>query len=106
MLSFSINRSDRKNKKLKIQLYRNNKKIKTIHIGASGHGDYPYYYNKYGRIFANKKKGQYIARHRKRENWADPLTAGFWARWILWHKQTIYDSIIDIIKTKNINYKN
>ena len=29
---------------------------------------------------------RYIARHKTTENWADPLTAGFWSRWYLWEK--------------------
>lgn len=37
------------------------------------------------------KKKNYIARHSalKTENWSDPFTAGFWARWYLWEEPSI-----------------
>ena len=36
------------------------------------------------------KKKNYIARHSKlNEDWEDPFTAGFWARWYLWSEPTI-----------------
>lgn len=104
-MKVKLTKSDNKNKKYKVILYdNNNKKIKTIHFGASGHGDYIYYNQTKGLKFANEKKGQYIARHRKRENWNDPKTAGFWARWILWNKPTLNGSKNDIKKNKNISF--
>jgi len=30
------------------------------------------------------------------QDWNDPLTKGFWSRWILWNKPTIDESINDI----------
>ena len=52
------------------------------------------------------RKKLYINRHAKNEDWTDPLTAGFWARWILWNKPTLLDSIEDVNKRfKNMKVK-
>jgi len=41
------------------------------------------------------RKRRYIARHKARENWKDPTSAGALSRYILWNKPTIYASILD-----------
>jgi hypothetical protein len=43
----------------------------------------------------DKKKDAYIARHKVNENWNDPTSAGALARYILWNKKTLTDSIAD-----------
>ena len=30
------------------------------------------------------QKEAYLKRHEKREDWDDPSTSGYWARWLLW----------------------
>lgn len=102
-MKYIIKKSTRKEKKLMVIIYDNNKKVKTIHFGAIGHGDYPFYYKTKGKQYAQYKKGQYIARHRVREDWTDKLKAGFWARYILWNKPTIKQSIEDLRKVKRMN---
>jgi hypothetical protein len=52
----------------------NNRKI---HFGAMGHDDYTVHNDV-------KRRAAYLARHRSREDWSDPTTAGFWSRWLLW----------------------
>jgi len=53
-----------------------------------------------------ERKNRYIDRHKKNENWNNPLTAGFYSRCILWNKPTITESIKDTNKRfKNINIK-
>ena len=44
-----------------------------------------------------KRKAAYISRHTN-ENWNDPTTAGALARWILWNKPTLTESISDYKK--------
>ena len=61
---------------------------KTIHFGAAGYEDFTTHKDE-------KRKARYLARH-KNENWDDPETAGFWARHLLWNKETIKDSIADL----------
>jgi len=43
------------------------------------------------------RKQRYIARHQIRENWNNPLSAGYWAKRILWNKKTITESLKDTI---------
>ena len=44
------------------------------------------------------RKKRYIDRHKARENWNDPKTAGFMSRWLLWNKPTLTESIRNINK--------
>ena len=74
--------------------YRVNIDGKNIDFGAFGYGDYTI--NK-----SDKKKNAYIARHRVREDWNNPYTAGFWSRWVLWNKPTLMGSIKDVADKLN-----
>ena len=49
-----------------------------------------------------KRKQRYLDRHKARENWDDPKTVGALARWILWNKPTIKESIKDYKKRFNL----
>ena len=64
---------------------------KTIHFGQKGASDYTKNKDK-------ERKKSYIERHRPRENWSDPLTAGFWSRYVLWNKTSLEASIRDAIR--------
>lgn len=61
---------------------------KTIHFGAKGYSDYTLHRDP-------DRKRAYDARHRVNENWKVPNSAGFFAKWILWNKQTLEESIKD-----------
>ena len=78
-----LSKSDRADKKYKVRVGN-----KTIHFGAAGYEDFTTHKDP-------KRKARYLARH-KNENWDDPETAGFWARHLLWNKDTIKDSIADL----------
>ena len=58
---------------------------KTIHFGAKGYEDFTTHKDP-------KRKANYLARH-QHENWNDPTTAGFWARHLLWNKDTLEGAI-------------
>lgn len=45
-----------------------------------------------------KRKNNYISRHRRREDWHNPRTAGFWSRWVLWNKPSLSTSFSDAVK--------
>ena len=70
----------------------NNKKYdayfpdKKISFGAAGYLDFTISKN-------TEQKKRYIERHKKNENWNNPETAGYLARFILWNKPTIKESI-------------
>ena len=65
---------------------------KRVHFGANGYGDY-IRYSRVDPLLANKKRMQYIARHGAMEQWNDPTTAATLARYILWEKPTMAESI-------------
>ena len=69
------------------------KSEKKIYFGAAGYSDMTQHKNE-GR------KNRYILRHEKNEDWSKSGidTAGFWSRWLLWHKPTIKESCEDIKK--------
>ena len=79
----NVTRSSRKDKK-----YMVNVNGRVIHFGARGYDDYTVHNDE-------RRKANYLARH-KHENWTDKTTAGFWARWLLWNKPTLAESIKDV----------
>ena len=88
-MKFTVKPSTKKDKKLMaiFDCPKCNKK-KTIHFGAAGMSDFT----------INKdpaRKERYLKRHKKRENWNNPLSAGALSRWILWNKPNLKDSIKD-----------
>ena len=102
---FVLSKSERKDKKWKVVVYKEGKKIKTINFGASGLNDY-ILYSKEEKKLANKKKSEYIARHSKlNEDWTDPYTPGFWSRFLLWEEPTLKRAVQKIRKAFGINLK-
>ena len=72
---------------------------KTIHFGQAGASDYTIHKDK-------DRKERYLARHRKNEQWDNPLTASFYATNLIWNKPTLTESIKDTNnRFKNIHIK-
>ena len=71
---------------------------RTIHFGDKNFQDFTQHKNE-------ERKRLYIARHRSREDWTNPLTSGFWARYLLWNKSSIQQSIEDIENKFKIDIK-
>ena len=82
-----IKKSSKKGKKFKAVIDGK----KTIHFGAEGYSDFTIHKDE-------ERKQRYINRHKKRENFNDPLTASFYATNVLWNKPTLKQSIADINK--------
>lgn len=78
-MKVEFSRSDNPDKKYKVVVERGDEK-KTIHFGDSHLKDYTLY----GPLEREERKRLYMARHRVRENWSDPMSAGFWSKHILW----------------------
>ena len=74
------------NKKKKYRAYFNNGKH--TDFGAVGYSDYIHHKD-------DERKGRYILRHMKNENWKDPTKAGTLSLYILWNKKTLKASIAD-----------
>ena len=56
--------------------YEGDKKIKTLHFGAIGYSDYTIHHDE-------ARRQRYIDRHRKSEDWNNPMTAGTLSLYIL-----------------------
>lgn len=88
MQLLSIHRSTKQDKKYMATFLLDTHKIKIVHFGALGYDDYTTTHD-------DSKKMHYLIRHKTRETWSDPTTAGALSRWILWNKPTIQASIQD-----------
>jgi len=66
-------------------------RTKTTHFGAVGYTDYI-------KSGDEEKKKLYLNRHKARENWNNPTSAGALSRYILWNKPTLKASIADYKK--------
>jgi hypothetical protein len=94
MRLISITKSDRSEKKYKA-LFEVNHEYKTVYFGAHGYADYTTTHN-------DEKKRLYLMRHRKNENWNDPMSPGCLSRWILWNKPSLRESISDFKRRFNL----
>ena len=94
MITFHIFLSNKKNKKYKVIIYKNEEKMKTIHFGDSRYNDF-IEYNKINSQLANERKRLYLLRH-KNDNYNDFLKASYWAKNILWNLPTLEKSINSI----------
>jgi hypothetical protein len=94
MRLISIKPSDRPNKKY-MAMFEDKHEFRIVYFGASGYTDYTTNHD-------DEKKRLYLLRHRKNENWNNPMTSGALSRWILWNKPTLNDSISDFKKRFNL----
>lgn len=85
--------------------YKDGKKIKTTHFGSSSNKDYTIYYKEDGKAKAEERKRLYIGRHRKRENWKDPQSAGALSKYILWSRPTVAEGISYYLKSFKLKKK-
>ncbi len=79
-MQIQISPSDKKEKKFKATI----DKQRTVYFGSQGASDFTLHKDE-------ARKQRYINRHRKNEDWTDPLTAGFYAKNLLWNKPTIQE---------------
>jgi hypothetical protein len=86
-------------KKFTVIVFKNDKKIRTVHFGQDGASDYTIHKD-------HERMKRYLSRHKDRgENWGKSgiATAGFWSRWLLWSKPSL-KAAITLIKNKfNVN---
>ena len=81
-----IVKSKKAAKKYDAHFKLDNGKEKVVSFGQRGASDYTIH----GDL---ERKERYIRRHRARENWDNPLTAGALSRWLLWDKKTLAAAI-------------
>ena len=87
MTEIIISKSKNKNKKYDARIDGK----KTVSFGAAGMSDFTKHKDE-------ERKQRYLDRHRKREDWSDPTTAGFMSKNLLWNKPTLTESIKDTNK--------
>lgn len=81
----SIVTSKAKGKKYKAT-FKNGDRTKTVHFGQAGASDYT-------KNKDPERKKAYIARHKKNEDWTDPMKAGTLSRYILWEDTNMKTAI-------------
>ena len=86
-MEVQIKRSKRKDKKFDAIIDGKN----TVSFGAAGMSDYTKHKD-------DERKERYINRHKKKEDWSNPKTAGFYAKNVLWNKTSLQASVADINK--------
>jgi hypothetical protein len=93
----SVKPSSDPDKKLDVTIEQPSGREKTIRIGQKGADDFT-------KTGDEEQKDRYIDRHQAREDWklSGILTAGFWAKHLLWSKPTLRESIIDVKKRFNL----
>lgn len=77
-----------KGKKHKMVFYEDGRRVRTTHFGQLGAADFTTHGDP-GR------KRRYLLRHRPREDWDDPFSAGSLARYVLWNRPTLDASVRD-----------
>jgi len=95
-LKVVIKKSTDPKKKLMAIFSLENGRTKTTHFGQAGAPDYT-------KTKDDKQKARYLSRHRRRENWNAPMTAGALSRWILWNLPTRQASIRAYKKKFNLS---
>jgi len=91
-----IQPSPNKEKKYRATFYSPSQKdFLHIDFGAKGYEDYTMHKD-------SERKKRYIERHKKNENWNNPLTAGTLSRYILWEYTDLNKAIREYKKRFNL----
>jgi hypothetical protein len=89
----SLTKSDRAGKKYKAVFATDTGRSKTIHFGSSEYQDYTQHAD-----LARRKA--YISRHRSREDWSIPDTAGSLSYHLLWGSSTSFRENLSAYRRK------
>jgi hypothetical protein len=90
-ITVKLYESPLKTKKYRAVWFEGNEPDKHTDFGAKGMSDFTIHKDE-------KRKERYLNRHRAREDWNDPYTAGALSRWVLWNKPTLKASWNDYKK--------
>jgi hypothetical protein len=80
MIFYGLHKSDKPDKKYYVELGSDSNRKKRVYFGDSNMKDYTLF----NALEREGRKRAYLSRHKSREDWNDPNTAGFWSRHILW----------------------
>lgn len=91
-----IKPSPNKEKKFRATFYNDSKKeYLSVDFGAKGYEDYTIHKDP-------ERKKRYIERHKKNENWNDPISPGALSRYILWEHPDLSKAIREYKKRFNV----
>ena len=91
-----IKKSNRAGKKMMAIFYDKDKRVKTIHFGQEGASDYTIHHDE-------ARRQRYIDRHKKSEDWNNPMTAGTLSLFVLWTEKTLGSAIAKYKKKFNLS---
>jgi hypothetical protein len=94
MKLISIKRATNPHKKYTATFFHNNDYIH-ITFGDTAYSDYTKHKDP-------MRKKQYLERHKKNENWNDPMSAGALSRWILWEYPDFDKAVKEFKKRFNL----
>lgn len=89
----SVSPSSDASKKLDVKLQTDAGREKTVRVGARGMDDFT-------KTRDETQKARYIKRHQAREDWklSGVLSSGFWAKHLLWNKESLGASKRDVLE--------
>jgi len=94
-ISVVIKKSTKPEKKLDAIFSLDNGRTKKVSFGQKNAPDYTTTRDK-------ARRSRYLARHKARENWNAPMTAGALSRWILWSEVTRREALSKYKKRFNL----
>ena len=101
MKLISIKKSTKPDKKYMAEFETDTNRTKTVHFGAKKENGTPY--DDYTITKDKEQRALYLKRHKKNEDWSNPLTAGSLSKNILWGSSTsIKENIADFKKKYNL----
>tara|TARA_R110000744_G_scaffold40244_4_gene91273 strand:- start:533 stop:835 length:303 start_codon:yes stop_codon:yes gene_type:complete len=94
-VSVVIKTSTKPEKKLMATFVLDNGRTKVVHFGQKNAPDYT-------KTRDKAQRSRYLSRHKARENWNAPMTAGALSRWILWSEVTRREALSKYKKRFNL----
>lgn len=87
-----IVRSSRPGKKYQAEFLTSDGRVKTVHFGAAGYGDF-IAWSARAKALGKAKRAAYLARHGAAEDWTRPDTPATLARYVLWERTSLQNAI-------------
>ena len=97
VITAKLQRSVRSKRKYQVALYQDGRPVQFVHFGHPDFEDFTQHKDE-------KRKKNYIARHKPREHWHDIYTPGMWSRFLLWDQPTLQQAKKNITKMFGIKF--
>ena len=94
-MKLKIVESRKKGKKYDAIFTKDDGRQKVVPFGAKGYSDYTMHHDE-------ERKDRYLERHKEKEHWDQPMTAGALSRFILWEKPNLTEAVKAFKKRFNI----